>query len=84
LGERGSSAYGTEVDMTDAPKAKLPPPLTMFDNLKDAALTFAYDEKEAAILIIATKEGTKTLRYTITKPTVEKLQRWLKSAIVHM
>jgi hypothetical protein len=56
----------------------------MFDNLKDAALTFAFDEKEAAILIIATKEGTKTLRYTITKPTVEKLRRWLRSAIVHM
>jgi hypothetical protein len=72
--------------MTDTPKAKvkLPPPLTMFDNLKDAALTFTLDEKENAVLIIATKEGTKTLRYTITKPTVEKLQRWLKTAIVHM
>jgi hypothetical protein len=70
--------------MTDTPKVKLPPPLTMFDNLKEAALTFAYDEKENAILIIATKEGTKTLKYTITKPTVEKLQRWLKAAIVHM
>jgi hypothetical protein len=67
-----------------APKVKLPPPLTMFDNLKDAALTLAFDEKESAILIIATKEGTKTLRYTITKPTVEKLQRWLRSVIIHM
>jgi hypothetical protein len=71
-------------DMTDAPKAKLPPPLTMFDNLKDAALTFAFDEKENAVLIIATKESTRTLRYTITKPTVEKLQRWLRSVIIHM
>jgi hypothetical protein len=71
-------------DMTDTPKVKVPSPLTMFDNLKDAALTFAFDEKENAILIIATKEGTKTLRYTITKPTVEKLQRWLRSVIVHM
>jgi hypothetical protein len=70
--------------MTDVPKAKPPPPLTMFDNLKDAALTFTFDEKEAAILIVATKEGTKTLRYTITKPTVEKLRRWLRTAIVHM
>jgi hypothetical protein len=77
-------AYGTEVDMTDVPKTKLPPPLTMFDNLKDATLTFTFDEKEAAILIIATKEGTRTVKYTITKPTVEKLRRWLRSAIVHM
>jgi hypothetical protein len=67
-----------------APKVKLPPPLTTFDNLKDAALTFTYDEKENAILIVATKEGSKTLKYTITKPTVEKLQRWLRSVIVHM
>jgi hypothetical protein len=66
------------------PKVKVPPPLTMFDNLKDAALTFAFDEKENAVLIIATKESIRTLRYTITKPTVEKLQRWLRSAIVHM
>jgi hypothetical protein len=71
--------------MTDTPRAKkLPSPLTMFDNLKDAALTLAFDEKENAILIIATKEGTKTLKYTITKPTVEKLRRWLRSAVVHM
>jgi hypothetical protein len=66
------------------PKVKVPPPLTMFDNLKDAALTFAYEEKENAILIIATKEGTRTVKYTITKPTVEKLRRWLRSVITHM
>jgi hypothetical protein len=70
--------------MTDTPKVKIPLPLTMFDNLKDAALTFAFDEKENAILIVATKEGTKTLKYTITTPTVDKLRRWLRLAIVHM
>jgi hypothetical protein len=66
------------------PKVKVPPPLTMFDNLKDAALTFAFDEKEGTILIIATREGTRTLKYTVTKPTVERLRRWLRSAIAHM
>jgi hypothetical protein len=70
--------------MPDTPKVKLPPPLTLFDNLKDAALTFTFDEKENAILIIASKEGTRTVKYTITKPTVEKLRRWLRSAIVNM
>jgi hypothetical protein len=70
--------------MTDTPRAKLPPPLTMFDNLKDAALTFTFDEKESAILIIASKEGTRTVKYTITKPTVEKLRRWLRSVVTHM
>jgi hypothetical protein len=70
--------------MPDTPKVKLPPPLTLFDNLKDAALTLTFDEKENAILIIASKEGTRTVKYTITKPTVEKLRRWLRSAIVNM
>jgi hypothetical protein len=76
---------GRRMSGDPAPKVKkLPSPLTMFDNLKDAALTLAFDEKENAILIIATKEGTRTLKYTITKPTVEKLRRWLRSAVVHM
>jgi hypothetical protein len=67
-----------------APKVKLPPPLTVFDNLRDAALTFAYDEKENCILIISAGENRRPVRYTITKPTVDKLRRWLRSVIVHM
>lgn len=67
------------------PKVKsAPPPFTVFDNLKDAALTFAYDEKARAILVVVAKENTRPVRYTITKPTVEKLRRWLRSVIVHM
>jgi hypothetical protein len=70
--------------MTDTPKAKIPPPLTMFDNLKDAALTFTLDEKESAIVIISAREHARPVKYTITKPTVEKLRRWLRSVIAHM
>jgi uncharacterized protein YhbP (UPF0306 family) len=70
--------------MTEARKAKPPLPLTLFDNLKDAALTFVFDEKESAIIITTTKEGTRPIKYTITKPTVEKLHRWLRSTITHM
>jgi hypothetical protein len=67
-----------------APKVKLPPPLTMFDTLRDAALVFSYNEGENSIIITVTKENTRPVKYTITKPTVEKLRRWLRSVVTHM
>jgi hypothetical protein len=69
---------------TTAKVRRIPIPLTLFDTLKDASLTFTYDAGENAIFITATRENTRTVKYTITKPTVEKLRRWLRSAITHM
>jgi hypothetical protein len=66
------------------PKVKSPLPLTIFDNLKDAALSFTFEEKENAVVILSVKENARPVKYTITKPTVDKLHRWLRLAIVHM
>jgi hypothetical protein len=66
--------------MTDTPKVRPPPtPLTLFDHLKDATLTFSYDEGENTILIIAAGDKAKTLKYKLTTPTVTRLRRWLRS-----
>lgn len=66
------------------PRVRHHAPLTLFDNLKDAGLTFSYSEKENSIVIVAARDGSRPYKYTITKPTVEKLRRWLSATITHM